>query len=262
MDWSGRRQGAIIWQHEIPFADDVLLSPQFVPAYYYPQFYSPVLLPDGKILAIGNLPHPPNAISSEIFALCLDIDGNICGRKTIYSNRLNETKIQTLGLGCFAWDRGMVAFGSADKVTRFGSPGVSPISENFYWIGMFDEHGDLERNVFIPDAKIQSASQNELGMVQVGKELILLASDNVNSELLVIDEKGRPLVRRSLEGRFQFVYPLSAEESVHIIGAKIGNDKTTLITLDARLIESGRLEGFPTGTLLPRIWLIACQTDP
>jgi hypothetical protein len=84
-------------------------------------------------------------------------------------------------------------------------------------------------------------------MAEIGKELILAATDNHDTEIVAIDNSGVVLSRRVISGRYQIVRSIRESTVVRLIGGIPAGDRTILLSLDSGLNEIGRTQGLPHG---------------
>lgn len=146
-----------------------------------------------------------------------------------------------------SWGKNTVAVGISDHFVPSLDPHGLPVKdERFYYIQKIDETGST---IWTKEFKVAVISAGFADSAFIGKNdsLYVVATDNLSTDILKINENGELEKQKNLPIQFHFIQPIDNKiDDIQLWGSK-SDRKSILLTLDSDLEEKSELTGLPDG---------------
>ena len=243
-------KGQTVWNYSTN------LREPFLSVHQAPTYYGVAPMADGSTYLCGIMPHSAGANTSRALLTHVDAKGQL----------LNESLVSPFGQtngavkfaffqNCTRWGDDVAIMGPAERILRPASAGVLPLIEHCYWIVVLDAKGRVKWERLIPAS---SGIETTLGMAHVvllpvGSDLVFSNTDNSNTELVRLSASGEIQARQQFSGQLRLIRPVVPDDLIELWGTSRDVPVSMVITLDQRLEEVHRIEGYPKRSFFPTV---------
>jgi hypothetical protein len=231
-------RGQIVWNYTIGLQDEFKYP---VP---YAQFRGAASLPDGSVFLCGNMPRPLGSTASWVVLSHLDVNGRPLSETFPKPDDHANPGAQTAGAaGCVYSDDGVIALAETSRRNPPAEKGALPKLERFYWIFAIDSAGLIKWETQVPMMLHNGFFQPGIIMAAVGAGVTFSATNNESTELVTIGAGGVVKSHNEIPGRFILVRPVPTAGPIHLFGTFDDPQRSAVVTLDDRHVETGRIRG-------------------
>jgi hypothetical protein len=251
--WAMKRdaKGQTVWNYSTN------LREPFLSVHFLPKFNGVAPMPDGSTYLCGWMPHPKGSDRPEALLTHINAKGQLISENLVApSERAGMTVKSSFFYNCARWGDDVALIGRASRTIRPGSVGVLPVFENYYWILVLNAEGKVKWEKLIsPSSELATAlGVMHTVLLPVGADLVFSNTDNTNTEVIRLSPSGEIQARRQFSGQLRLVRPVVPDDIVELWGTSRDVPQSSMaITLNERLEEVRRIEGYPKWTFFPTV---------
>jgi hypothetical protein len=213
-------EGKVLWAYYLGFDDaDKIKFSHTVAA--HPEFRGIVSKPNGDVYLCGSMSHASGDAPTSLL-VHLDSDGKLLQKRFIPGPPMkigaDVLSVRYYFDDCMDWNDGIAIIGRGTYFSKSASENI-PRQRHLYWLVVLDSDGAIKWQKQIPTlANDFALLPGEISLTTMGKNLVIVATNNVDTEIALLEASGEIKARTNLKGRFILIREENSKETLQLLG--------------------------------------------